>query len=97
MAIVGFNWWGWVTAGKAEAQASWRAETAVVAVLAPICADKFRHAGDAAANDAALKKADSWSQGEFIEKGGWATMPGPSNPEQVSAVAKACATILTSA
>lgn len=97
MAIVGFTWGGWVTGGKSEAQASQRAETAVVSVLAPICADKFQHAADAPANNAALKKTDAWSQGDFVEKGGWATMPGPSNPEQVSAVAKACATLLTSA
>jgi len=97
MAIVGFNWGGWVTGGKAEAQASERAETAVVSALAPICVDKFQHAGDVAANSAALKKADSWSQGDFIEKGGWATMPGPKNPDQVSAVAKACAALLTNA
>jgi hypothetical protein len=97
MAIVGFTWGGWVTGGKAEAEASKRAETAVVVALAPICADRFRHAGDVVANSAALMKADSWSQGDFVEKGGWATMPGPANPEQLSAVAKACATLLTGA
>ena len=98
MAIVGFTWGGWVTGSKAEAKASERAETAVVVALAPICADRFRHAGDVVANSAALMKADSWSQGDFVEKGGWASMPGPKpSPEQVSAVAKACATLLTGA
>lgn len=94
LAIVGFNWGGWVTGGKSESAASQRAQDAVVAALAPICVDKFQHAGDFAANSVALKKADSWSQGEFIEKGGWATVPGPSNPDRVSAVAKACAVLL---
>ncbi len=97
MAIIGFTWGGWVTSGKAETEASQRAEAAVVGALAPICADKFQHAGDVAANSAALKKADSWSQGDFVEKGGWATLPGPSNPDQLSAVAKACAALLTKA
>lgn len=95
MAFVGFNWGGWVTGSKAESVASQRAKDAVVVALAPICVDKFQHSGDAAANSVALKKADSWSQGEFVEKGGWATVPGPSNPDQVSAVAKACAALLT--
>lgn len=95
MAIVGFNWGGWVTGGKAESVASQRAKDAVVVALAPICVEKFQHAGDAAANNVALKKADSWAQSEFVEKGGWATMPGPANPDQVSAVAKACAALLT--
>jgi len=97
MAIVGFTWGGWVTGSTAGAEASKRADAAVVVALAPICVDKFEHAGDAAANAAALKKADSWSQGDFVEKGGWATMPGPSNPEQVSAVAQACAKLLVGA
>jgi hypothetical protein len=93
-AIVGFNWGGWVTGGKAESLAALRASEAVVVALAPICVDKFQRSGDAAANRAVLKKTDAWSQADFIEKGGWATAPG-SNPEQVSAVAKACATLLT--
>lgn len=95
LAFVGFNWGGWVTGGKSETAASQRAKDAVVGALAPICVDKFQHAGDAVANSAALKKTESWSQGEFVEKGGWATVPGPANPDQVSAVAKACAALLT--
>jgi len=97
MAIVGFTWGGWVTGGKAESEASQRADAAVVAALAPVCADKFQHAGDFAANSAALKKTDAWSQGDYVEKGGWATMPGPKNDEQVSEVAKACAVLLNGA
>ncbi len=93
VAIVGFNWGGWVTGSKAEAQASERATNAVVAALAPICVVKFQQTTEAPANLATLKKTESWSQGEFVEKGGWAAGPG-SSPEQVSAVARACATLL---
>jgi hypothetical protein len=96
-AIVGFTWGGWTTGGTAEAGAKQRASTAVVVALAPICAERFQGASDAAANLTALKKVDSWSQGEFVEKGGWATMPGPKSPEQVSAVTKACALLLVPA
>jgi len=42
LAIVGFNWGGWVTAGAAETLANSRAATAVVAALTPICVEKFR-------------------------------------------------------
>ena len=94
MAIVGFTWGGWVTGGKAEAEAVQRANTAVVVALAPVCVEKFQHTGDVSANLAAFKKVDSWSQGDFVEKGGWATVPGSNKPEQVSAVAKACALLL---
>jgi len=94
-AIVGFSWGGWVTGSTAETNALQRANAAVVAALAPVCVEKFQHATDATANLAALKKADSWSQGDFIEKGGWATLPGKN--EQVSAVAQACALLLAPA
>ena len=92
--IVGFTWGGWVTGGTAETNATQRANKAVVAALAPVCVDKFQHAVDVSTNLEALKKADSWSQGSFVEKGGWATLPGKNPPEQVSAVAQACALLL---
>jgi hypothetical protein len=92
LAIVGFNWGGWVTGGTAETIARSRAATAVVAVLAPICVEKFRQAAGASANLAEMKKATSWDQSTFIEKGGWATMPGSTEPD--SAVARACAETL---
>jgi len=94
VAIVGFTWGGWVTGSKAEASAVQRSNTAVVVALAPLCVERFKNTAEAAANMTTLKKTDSWSQGDFVEKGGWATLPG-SNPEQVSGVAKACATLLT--
>jgi hypothetical protein len=96
LAIAGFGWGGWVTGGTAEATAMQRADSAVVVALAPMCVEKFQQASDASDNLAALKKVDSWSQGEFVEKGGWATLPGSNSPEQVSAVAKACAGLLAS-
>ena len=93
MAIVGFTWGGWVTGGKAEADATQRANAAVVVALTPICVEKFKHSAEVSTNLAALKKVDSWSQGAFVEKGGWATVPGSNSPAQVSAVASACASI----
>jgi hypothetical protein len=93
-AIIGFSWGGWTTGGKAEAAASMRANDAVVGALAPVCVELFQRAGDAANNLAALKKADSWTQGDFVEKGGWAAMPGSSSSDGVTAVAKACAALL---
>jgi alpha/beta superfamily hydrolase len=96
-AIVGFSWGGWVTGGKADAEATQRANAAVVSALAPVCVERFQRATDVSANLAALKKVDSWSQGDFVEKGGWATAPGSKPPEQLSAVAKACALLLAPA
>ena len=95
LAIVGFSWGGWVTGGSAETLATNRAATAVVAALTPICVEKFRQAADASANLVEMKKATyAWDQSKFVEKGGWATMPGSTAPN--SAVAKACAESLGS-
>jgi hypothetical protein len=94
LAIVGFTWGGWVTGGTAEANATQRANGAVVAALAPVCVAKFQQAPDVLDNMVALKKSDSWAQGTFVEKGGWATVPGANPPAQVSAVAQACASLL---
>ena len=96
-AIVGFTWGGWVTGGRAEADATQRVNAAVIVALAPVCVEKFQRTTDVAVNLAALKKIDSWSQGEFVEKGGWATVTGSKSPDQVSAVAKACALLLAGA
>jgi len=95
LAIAGFSWGGWVTSNRAETDASSRAKAAVVVALTPICVERFQHALDFPANSAALKQADSWTRAELVEKGGWATMPGPANPDQVSAVAKSCAEVLS--
>ena len=92
--IVGFSWGGWVTGGKAENEATQRANAAVVAALAPVCVERFQRAGDVSVNLAALKKVDSWSQGDFVEKGGWALSAGGKSYDQVTAVARACAVLL---
>lgn len=94
MAVVGFAWGGWVTAGKAEANATDRANAAVVTALAPFCVEKFNQASDASDKLVELKKADSWTQVEFVEKGGWAASTASQASGQVTAVARACATLL---
>jgi alpha/beta superfamily hydrolase len=92
LAVVGFSYGGWVTAATAEQMAQQRSDTAVAAALAPICAQQFRQHADASANLAALKKIEFWQQAAYIEKVGWATMPGSSSPNL--AVARSCAEML---
>lgn len=95
LGIAGFTWGGWTTEGTARSTALTQVNEAVVAALAPVCVDQFRHAGDAAANLAALRKIESWSQADFVEKGGWAKVPGNNSADRVTAVARACAALLT--
>jgi len=97
MAIVGFTWGGWVTGARAESDAMQRSNAAVVAALAPVCAERFNNASGAANNLVELKKVDSWSRSDFVEKGGWATLPGKGATDQQTAVARACAVILAGA
>ena len=97
LAIIGLTWGGWVTGARATADATQRANTAVVVALAPVCVERFKGTAEVSANLAALKLVDSWSQGAYVEKGGWAALPGSNSPEQLSAVARACAALLTGA
>ena len=90
--IVGFNWGGWSIESTAAKRADDASRSAVVAVLAPICVDKFQRSADATSNFVELKKVASYMQGSFVEKGGWATPPGSEKAN--SAVAQACATLL---
>jgi len=95
LAVVGFTWGGWSTAGNADKNSALRAEKAVVTALSPICVDNFNKQPDAAGKLVEMKKVSSWQQSDFISKGGWATMVGSTTPD--SAVAKACAETLSAA
>jgi pimeloyl-ACP methyl ester carboxylesterase len=90
--LVGFSFGGWVTGGTARKTAERDAKYATIAALAPICVDKFENNADAAMNLSTLKKISLWQQASFIEKGGWATMPGASEADM--GVAQACAELL---
>ena len=92
--IVGFNWGGWSIESTAAKRADEASRSAVVAVLAPICVDKFQHSADVSNNLIELRKVSTYMQGSFVEKGGWATSPGSDKAN--SAVAQACATMLGS-
>ena len=93
ISVLGFSSFGWTLSGTAERMAQERAQTALVAVLAPICIEKFQHQADASAKLVEFQKVSSWDRRSIIEKGGWATMPGNDSPN--SAVVTACAERLT--
>jgi hypothetical protein len=93
--FVGFYWGGWVTGGSAWQTAQREAKEAVVSALVPICVERFRQAADAQTKLIELKKISyAWDQGSFIEKGGWALMPGSNMAD--AGVARACAVALSS-
>jgi hypothetical protein len=87
--IVGFAWWGWVLGSTAERMAKARADGAVMAVLVPICVEKFMGQADAATKLTEFQRITTWQQSPNFRKGGWATATGSTSPN--AAVAKACA------
>ncbi len=91
--VIGFNWGGWTTGSSADKQSKADVKTSLIAALAPICVDNFQTSVDAAANLIALKEAKSYQRTDFVEKGGWAVLPG--NEKANDGVAKQCATLLS--
>jgi hypothetical protein len=89
--VVGFNWGGWSLGSTADKMAKERSELAVIAALAPVCADKFRALPDAAAKQVALSKVESWKRRDEFPKE-LVTLPGESYPN--SALVDACFTLL---
>ncbi len=91
IAIIGFSA-GWVlTSGTADEQAERRAQQAVITALTPVCVAQFKKVPKEGqvTHLAALEKESNWQQGDYIEKQGWATMPGSKEPNDE--VADACA------
>jgi hypothetical protein len=88
---VGFYWGGWSLGSTTYKIAKERSELAVIAALAPVCADKFRALPDAEAKQVALSKVDSWKRRDEFPKE-FVTLPGESYPS--SALADACYTLL---
>ncbi len=89
--VIGFNWGGWSLGSTADKMAKDQSDLAVVAALAPVCADKFRAQPDAAAKTVALSKVDSWKRADGFPKE-LVTLPGETYPS--SALVDACYALL---
>jgi len=89
--FVGFYWGGWSLGSTTDKIARERSELAVIAALAPVCADKFRALPDADAKTVALSKVDSWRRRDEFPKE-LVTLPGESYPS--SALIDACSTLV---
>ena len=93
LAVVGFNYGGWVTTGSAEAMAKETAANAVAERLGSICVAQFNGDSEKGQKLKEMKEKDTWDKGRYIEKQSWAIMPGEDKPD--SKVADACAKHLT--
>ncbi|MCR9177254.1 MAG: SurA N-terminal domain-containing protein [Alphaproteobacteria bacterium] len=94
VAVVGFGWGGWLTAGKAEVAQINHAQMEVAAVLVPICVVQANADPMGAPKLQKLKDASSYQRAEMVMDAGWATMPGAESADR--RIAAHCATELTS-
>jgi hypothetical protein len=90
--IIGFAWGGWVTGGTARSMAEKMAGDAVVKRLAPICVVQSNRDPGKDQELKELKETSTYQRGDYVEKQGWATMPGEEKPD--SNVAEECARLL---
>lgn len=94
ITITGFSADWVVSKGDAMRQAERQANQEVISALTPICVTQFKQLAQAKKQThlAALEDKGSWEQGSYVEKQGWATMPGSQSPNDD--VAEACAEAL---
>ncbi len=93
LAIVGFAQLGWVTANTAESMANERADAAVVKALVPVCVARAQTDPETGPLLQELGGVTSkWTRRSFVEKAGWAKMPGDETSN--SDLADACAQAL---
>jgi hypothetical protein len=78
-----------VTGGTAQEMADEAANKARVELAAAVCVERFRNGPQAAVQRAALEKADYWNRDDVLEKGGWLTIAGKTDP--IDGVAELCA------
>ncbi len=95
-AVIGFGWGGWQLGSTVDERVEIASQAAMVAALAPICADKFERAADADNGLVdELGALRSWERDSHLKKAGWVTFPGGAEPDDK--VAGACANLLTKA
>jgi hypothetical protein len=91
--IIGFSWMGWTLGHTTTRLVAEGKESAVVAALTPFCVASYLKQPDVAKKLAVLREDTSdYTQRDLIEKAGFATMPG--NTEPSSGLAAACVTAL---
>ena len=91
--IIGFNWGGWMLGGTARVLAFAAAYSAVVAAIAPTARSIPAQRGCCHQLGGA-EKTSSWKQSTFVEKGGWAVMPGSKSADLgVRKLAPTCSAI----
>jgi hypothetical protein len=77
LAVVGFNYGGWVTTGTAEAMAKEIAASAVAERLGSICVAQFNGDSEKGQKLKEMKEKESWDKARYVEKQSWAIRINP--------------------
>jgi hypothetical protein len=73
---------GWVvTSGSAQMKSKQMVASALMDRLGPMTVAQFMQDPNKEERLADLKKLDYWKRGEYVQKQGWATMPGEKEAE----------------
>lgn len=89
MPIIGFAGFGWKFDSKARAMADTAATAEVQKVLVPVCVARFNADPEVSTHRAAMNGMQYFHpRVEYVEKGGWAKLPG--QKQATPGVARAC-------
>ncbi len=88
LAIVGFNWGGWMTEKTAQKISSENSVAAVATALTPYCLQNSQGDPNSMVVLAKFKEANSYNQRGIVEDAGWATPLGAERPNRM--LAEAC-------
>jgi hypothetical protein len=93
LAIIGFNWGGWVTGSSAKDMSRKDVAVAVAAALTPYCIQNSAADPGGAVILAEIKAASTYNRKGIVEKAGWATPLGADKPS--GDLAQACQLLLS--
>ena len=88
----GSYWPGWQLDSTATERMREGQKTALVRVLAPVCAEKFRKQQNLTAQTAMLKEVKSWERDKWLVDEKWVVPTGAASTDK--AVGDACADML---
>ena len=94
IAIIGFNWGGWVTGSAVVKMVDTASEVAVVSALTPYCIQMSQNDPASVVILAELESTSSYKRHRVIQDAGWATPLGFDEPSRP--LADACETVLLS-
>jgi hypothetical protein len=87
VAIAGFSWAGWMTAGSADRMARTMSDESIVAAFVPVCLELAANDPERTTKLASVQEVTGIRRRDALMATGWATMPGSDAPSRGLAAA----------